>query len=62
MDLDAILFIGLDNDLNLDLIRLIVEDACRPLPNYLRLQRIEQNARNENYYEETIPRYTNDLF
>lgn len=62
MDMDnVILFAALDNGLNMNLIRLIAEDVGRPLPNYLDVQR-EPKARNENYYEETIPRYTNDLF
>lgn len=57
---NAVLFLALDNGLNMDLIRLIAEEVIRPLPNDL--QRDEQRARNENYYEETIPQYTNDLF
>jgi len=62
MDRNVILLAALDNELNsMDLIRLIAEDVGRPLPNYLDVQR-EPKARNEYYYEETIPRYTNDLF
>lgn len=62
MDMDVVLFAALDNSLDMDLVRLIAEDVCRPLPNDLHMQREEQKVRNENYYEETIPRYTNDLF
>lgn len=59
---NVVLFAALDRGLDMDLIRLISEEAGRPLSNYLNVERDEEKARNENYYEETIPRYTNDLF
>lgn len=60
--MDAILWMDEDMDL-INLINIVVEDLVHPLPgNPLEIRERNNKARNENYFEITIPRYNDVQF
>lgn len=59
--MDAVLLIALDNELDLDLIKMVVEQMGTPIDDIASSER-HFRARNENYMESIVPLYSNNLF
>lgn len=52
-----------DEDFNYNLLNELVLDLAEPIPfNMLEDQPRGRRSRNENFFEETVPRPNNDLF
>ncbi|KAF5281913.1 hypothetical protein FQR65_LT14439 [Abscondita terminalis] len=58
---NAVMFLFFDDQLDVNLIGNIAENLVQPL-NYLQIQESAIKARDENYYEDVIPRYTDTQF
>ena len=60
--MDAALLIGLDSGLDLDLIKMLIDDLGNSINNDLIIRERGVGPKNENYAEIIIPLYSNNLF
>jgi hypothetical protein len=60
--MDPLLIIAIDEGLDLNnIVHHVIEDLGHPIP-YIEDRRLNERPRNENYYEVTIPQYTDIQF
>lgn len=60
--MDLIICIAMDEGVNLNVINNIVQDLGNEMPGHEEIKRRNARIRNENYFEMTIPRYTDIQF
>ncbi|XP_015604644.2 uncharacterized protein LOC107272225 [Cephus cinctus] len=60
--MDTIVFLAMDDGINMNLVEHVLNELVESEPNQLRIRRRKKRPRNENYFELIIPRYTDIQF